>query len=79
MIIKILGTGCPRCRKLEEQVRNIITKNNINADIQKVTQIDDMLRYGIMATPGLVVNEKLKSSGISPKDEQILNWIKEEM
>jgi hypothetical protein len=37
-----------------------------------------MIKYGIMATPGLVINEKLKSSGIVPKDEQILNWIKEE-
>ncbi len=79
MVIKILGTGCPRCKKLEEQVRNIITANNIEAEIVKVTQIDEMLEYGIMATPGLVINEKLKSNGILPKDEQILNWIKEEI
>lgn len=79
MKIKILGVGCPRCKKLEEQVRKIITDNNIEAEIEKVTEIDDMLEYGIMATPGLVVNDKLKSSGITPKDEQILNWIKEEL
>jgi small redox-active disulfide protein 2 len=79
MKIKILGVGCPRCKKLEEQVRNILIKNNVEAEIEKVTEINEMLEYGIMATPGLVVNEKLKSSGITPKDEQILNWIKEEL
>lgn len=79
MVIKILGVGCPRCKKLEEQVRNILAKNNLEAEIEKITEIDEMLEYGIMATPGLVVNEKLKSSGITPKDEQILNWIKEEL
>lgn len=79
MNIKILGVGCSRCRKLEEQVREIINKNNINSELEKVTDIKDMMKYGIMATPGLVINEKLKSSGILPKDEQILGWIKEEL
>lgn len=79
MVIKILGVGCPRCKKLEAQVKDILAKNNLEADIEKITEIDDMMEYGIMATPGLVVNEKLKSCGITPKDEQILNWIKEEL
>jgi small redox-active disulfide protein 2 len=78
MNIKILGVGCSRCKKLEQQVRDLVAKNNINTEIEKVTDIQDMIKYGIMATPGLVINEKLKSSGIVPKDEQILNWIKEE-
>jgi small redox-active disulfide protein 2 len=79
MNIKILGVGCSRCKKLEQQVRDLVAKNNINTGIEKVTEIQDMMKYGIMATPGLVINEKLKSSGIVPKDEQILNWIKEEI
>jgi small redox-active disulfide protein 2 len=79
MNIKILGVGCSRCKKLEQQVRDLVAKNNINTKIEKVTEIQDMMKYGIMATPGLVINEKLKSSGIVPKDEQILNWIKEEI
>jgi len=78
MNIKILGVGCSRCKKLEQQVRDLVAKNNINTEIEKVTDIQDMTKYGIMSTPGLVINEKLKSSGILPKDEQILNWIKEE-
>ena len=79
MKIKILGVGCSRCKKLEQQVRDVVAKNNIDADIEKVTDVQDMMKYGILATPGLVVNEKLKSSGLTLKDEQILNWIKEEI
>ncbi len=79
MNIKILGVGCSRCKRLEQQVRDIVAKNNIQAEIEKVAEIQDMMKYGIMATPGLVINEKLKSSGLTLKDEQILNWIKEEL
>jgi len=78
MNIKILGVGCSRCKRLEQQVRDIVAKNNIQSEIEKVTEIQDMMKYGIMATPGLVINGKLKSSGLTLKDEQILNWIKEE-
>ena len=76
--IKILGIGCPRCRKLEEKVKEVVSENNIDAEVNKVTDVSDMMKYNIMMTPGLVINEKLKSSGSIPKDEQILNWIKEE-
>ena len=79
MNIKILGVGCSRCKRLEQQVRDIVAKNNIQSEIEKVTEIQDMMKYGIMATPGLVINEKLKSSGLTLKDEQIINWIKEEL
>jgi small redox-active disulfide protein 2 len=77
--IKILGIGCPRCRKLEEKVKEVVSENNISAEVEKVTDLSDMMKYNIMMTPGLVINEKLKSSGSIPKDEQILNWIKEEV
>ena len=76
--IKILGIGCPRCRRLEEKVKEVVSENNIDAEVNKVTDVSDMMKYNIMMSPGLVINEKLKSSGNIPKDEQILNWIKEE-
>jgi small redox-active disulfide protein 2 len=79
MNIKILGVGCSRCRNLESTVKEIIAKNDIPAEVEKVTDIQEMIKYGILSTPGLVINEKLKSSGIIPKNEQILNWIKEEI
>ena len=79
MIIKILGTGCPKCRKLEEKVRELVGKNSINATVEKVTDLNEMMKYNIMMTPALVINEKLKIYGNIPKDEQILNWINEEI
>ena len=75
--VKILGPGCSKCRTLEAKVRDVVTKNNIEADISKIEDINDMMSYGIMMTPALVVNEKVKSYGIIPKDDQILKWLKE--
>jgi small redox-active disulfide protein 2 len=77
MIIKILGGGCATCNKLEATVKRIASENEIEAIFQKVTDYQEMMRYGIMATPALVINETVKSSGSIPKDEQILQWLKE--
>ena len=77
MNIKILGTGCKKCTNLEQKVREIVSINNIDAVVSKVTDIQEIISYGIMTTPGLVIDEKVKSSGIIPKDEQILTWLKE--
>jgi small redox-active disulfide protein 2 len=79
MIVKILGTGCAKCKKLEETVKNVVQKNNILANIEKITQIEDIMKYGIMMTPALVINEKVKCYGQLPKDVQILSWLKEEI
>jgi small redox-active disulfide protein 2 len=75
--IKILGTGCKKCQNLENKVRELVSVNNIDATVEKVTDIKEMLNYGIMMTPGLVVNEKVKSFGTIPKDDQIISWLKE--
>lgn len=74
--IKVLGTGCRKCQNLEKKIRDIVTENNIDAVVEKVTDINEMMNYGIMMTPGLVINEQVKSFGIIPKDEQLLNWLK---
>jgi len=75
--IKILGTGCKKCQTLEAKVRDLVAANNIEAAVEKVTDIQEMIRYGIMMTPGLIINEKVKSFGIIPKDDQLLSWLKE--
>lgn len=75
--IKILGPGCSKCRTLEAKVKDIVAKHNIDAAVSKVEDINEMMSYGIMMTPGLVVDEKVKSFGIIPKDDQILKWLKE--
>ena len=78
MIVKILGSGCKKCKTLEEKVKEIIQLNNIDAAVEKVSDIQEIIKYGIMMTPGLVVNEQVKCSGVIPKDDQLLNWLKGE-
>jgi len=73
--VKILGTGCKKCLTLEAKVRDLVAVNNIDAVVEKVTDINKMLNYNIMMTPGLVINEKVKSFGIIPKDDQIIKWL----
>ena len=63
MEIKVLGTGCPKCKILEKNVRDAIVEMNIQAEISKVQDIIDIMNYGIMRTPGLVIDEKVVSSG----------------
>ena len=75
--IKILGSGCARCNELEKLCRNIAAENDINADIQKITDLKEIMSYGIMQTPGLVINGKVKISGKLPTTSTLLNWMKE--
>ena len=78
MTVKILGTGCKKCQNLEVKVREVVQQNNINAEVEKVTDLSAIMSYGIMMTPGLVIDEKVKSYGTIPKDDQILSWLKGE-
>jgi small redox-active disulfide protein 2 len=73
--VKVLGTGCKKCLTLEVKIRDLVATNNINATVEKVSDINEMMNYGIMMTPGLVINEQVKSFGIIPKDDQILKWL----
>jgi small redox-active disulfide protein 2 len=69
--IKILGTGCPNCKTLENRVRRVVTQNNIEARITKVEDMVDIMAYNIMVTPGLVVDEKVLSKGRVPSEKEI--------
>jgi small redox-active disulfide protein 2 len=77
MDIKVLGPGCPNCGEVEKRVINALAELNIAADVEKVTDIKRMLSYGILATPGLVINGGTVSSGRIPRIEEIKAWIKE--
>ena len=77
MTIKIMGSGCPKCRRLEEKVRMLLIMNSIDAAVEKVTDLNEILKYNILATPALIINERLKIYGNIPKDEDILKWIRE--
>ena len=78
MIIKVLGTGCTKCNLLEQKLIELKSKNQLEFEIEKVTQLNEIMNYGVMMTPGLVINEKLKAVGKIPNDEDILKWIKED-
>ncbi len=69
--IKILGTGCPNCQKLEANTRQALGELKMKADIEKVTEIQDIMSYGVMGTPALVVDEKVEASGRIPDVEEI--------
>lgn len=76
MKVKILGTGCPKCKKLEKIARDAISENDIDAEIEKVTEMKDILSYNVMMTPALVIDEEVKSSGKIPNKDEILEWLK---
>lgn len=63
MIIKILGTGCPKCKKLEANALTAVAELGIEATVEKVTDLDKIMDYGVMMTPALVIDDKVVSSG----------------
>lgn len=69
--IKILGTGCPKCKTLEQYVRDIVAELQLDANVSKVEDIMDIMQYGIMRTPGLVVDDKVVLSGRLPSKEEL--------
>lgn len=73
--IKVLGTGCARCNELEKMCFNIAAENNIDADIKKVSDLKEIMSYGIMQTPGLVINGIVKISGKLPTASTLLSWM----
>lgn len=71
MEIKILGTGCAKCKTLEKLTRDVVAQNGFNATITKVEDIVDIMKYNIMSTPALVVNEKVEIKGRVPSADEI--------
>lgn len=75
MKIEILGTGCPKCRLLEANARKALEETRKEAIIEKVTEIDKIIGYGVMSTPALVINGKVKASGRVVDAEEIKKWL----
>ncbi len=78
MIIKILGTGCSKCEKLEKETINALAELDVSADVQKITKMNEIMEYDVMMTPALVVNDKVKAAGKIPRMEEIKKLIQEE-
>jgi len=76
MKIEILGTGCPKCKKLNELTKEVIQELDISAEIIKVTDINKIIDYGVMVTPALVIDGDVKVAGKIPSKQEITDWIK---
>lgn len=74
MIIKILGSGCKNCNTLTESVKKVLEEMKVEAEIIKITEFPEIMAYGVMSTPALVINEKVVSAGrvLSPKEIAII-------
>jgi len=75
--IKILGPGCPNCIRLENMCGEIVAENNLDATIEKVSNIDEFWKYGVMLTPALIVNGKLLVQGKLPTRHTLVHWLME--
>ena len=75
LTIKVLGSGCANCKRVEQIVRKLITDMNLEAEVIKVTDYNDITAYNILSTPGLVINEKVVSSGRIPTPAEVSTWL----
>ena len=75
LTIKVLGSGCANCKKLEAITRQVIDQMGAQADVIKVTEYPDIMAYNIMSTPGLVINEKVVSTGRIPSAAEITTFL----
>ena len=75
MNIKILGTGCARCQEVEKAVREVVKELQIEATVEKVSDMGKILEYPILITPGLVIDEKVVSSGKVPDKVELVKFI----
>ena len=75
MVIKVLGPGCANCQKLEDLVKKAVDQLGIDAEIVKVGDMKDIMAYGVMSTPALVIDEELKLAGRVPSLDQVVALI----
>lgn len=75
MEVRILGSGCPNCKRLEKVAREALAEMGVEGTVTKVTSFNDIMAYDIIATPGLVVDEKVVSSGRVPSKAEVVSLI----
>jgi small redox-active disulfide protein 2 len=73
--IKVLGPGCNNCHMVEEAARAAVTALGVEAEFEKVTDRDQFTKYGLLFTPGLVINEKLVAAGRIPRENEVMTWV----
>lgn len=75
MKIKVLGPGCMKCKKLYEEADKAVAASGVAASLEKVEKIDEIMKYGVMMTPALVIDNEVKSSGRIPQLHEIVSWL----
>jgi small redox-active disulfide protein 2 len=75
MKIQILGTGCPKCNQLYKNAQQAVTESGVDADVEKITDLNDIMSFGVMVTPALAIDGQVKTSGKVPSAEDIRNMI----
>ncbi|MDX1416619.1 MAG: thioredoxin family protein [Candidatus Promineifilaceae bacterium] len=73
--IKVLGPGCANCKRLEQMTRREVGNLGLDAQIEKVTDYGQIMSYGVLATPGLVINDKVVASGRLPSNQEVTDWL----
>ena len=79
MEIKVIGSGCTACKKLLAMTQDAVKQLNADADVIYVTDMAEIMKTGVMSTPGLMVNGKVKSTGRVPSAKEVVKLIQEEM
>jgi len=75
LVIKVLGSGCENCHKVEAAAKAAVANMGFQARIEKVTAWEEIKKYPILATPGLVINEKLVCAGRIPSQAEVTTWL----
>lgn len=75
MEIKVLGTGCSKCKATYEMVNKVVKENNINATVTKVEDIMEIMKYNVMNMPAIVIDGKIVLSGKTPGEKEIKNLL----
>jgi small redox-active disulfide protein 2 len=75
LTIKVLGSGCANCKRVEQIVRKIVEEMSLQAEVIKVTEYPEIMKYNVMSTPGLVINEKIVSTGRIPTPAEVTIWL----
>lgn len=73
--IKILGAGCPNCKRLEQETKKAVDNLAIDAEVEKVTDYQRIMTYDVFSTPGLVINEKVVSTGKIPSQAELISFL----